>query len=84
MRWASKSILPQVPGAPVDMALAQVRRHWQIPVFDSVQNDMKPLASNNILPQVPGAPLDMALAQVSRQLVVRAGGNCYQRLLPVF
>lgn len=25
LRWASKSILPQVPGAPMDVAIAQVR-----------------------------------------------------------
>jgi hypothetical protein len=25
LRWASKSLLPQVPGAPMDVAIAQVR-----------------------------------------------------------
>jgi hypothetical protein len=25
LRWASKSLLPQVPGAPLDVAVAQVR-----------------------------------------------------------
>jgi hypothetical protein len=24
LRWASKSLLPQVPGAPLDVAIAQV------------------------------------------------------------
>jgi len=30
LRWASKSLLPQVPGAPMDVAIAQVRLHHEV------------------------------------------------------
>lgn len=36
LRWASKSLLPQVPGAPMDVALAQVRGRTG-PVWTYVQ-----------------------------------------------